>query len=126
MASRKQRKELAALAALPDATIDLSDIPEIHNWRRAVVGRFYRPKKESLTIRLDADVLAWLRAEGPGYQTRVNMILRAAMEKQLARDHGKLPAPFAKRPSKRPRLQKHEPSGESRKASNLSKARKNS
>jgi hypothetical protein len=45
MASRKQRKELAALAALPDAKIDLSDIPEIRSWRRAVVGRFSKPKK---------------------------------------------------------------------------------
>jgi uncharacterized protein (DUF4415 family) len=126
MESRKQRKELAALAVLPDAKIDLSDIPEIHSWRRAVVGRFYKPRKESLTIRLDADVLSWLRAEGPGYQTRVNVLLRAAMERQLSRDGGKLPALFAKRPGKRPRLQKHKPSRESRKASNFSKARQNS
>jgi uncharacterized protein (DUF4415 family) len=116
MASRKQRIELAALASLPDAKIDLSDIPEIHGWQRAAVGRFYRPKKESLTIRLDADVLAWLRTEGPGYQTRVNSLLRAAMEEQLARGHGKLPAPFVtKRAGKRPGLQKHDSSRESHK-----------
>jgi len=116
MAFRKQRKELTALAALPDANIDLSDIPEIHGWRRAVVGRFYRPKKESLTIRLDADVLAWLRSEGPGYQTRVNVLLRAAMEEQLARNQGKLPALVAsKRSKKMPGPRKNATVGQSRK-----------
>jgi BrnA antitoxin of type II toxin-antitoxin system len=59
--SRKQKKELASLAALRDAQTDFSDAPEVRDWSRAVVGRFYRPIKKSLTIRLDADVLAWLR-----------------------------------------------------------------
>jgi uncharacterized protein (DUF4415 family) len=80
--SKKQEKELKALAALPDDKIDLSDIPEMRDWRRAVVGKFYRPIKKSLTIRLDADVLAWLKARGRGYQTRINQLLRAAMENQ--------------------------------------------
>jgi len=77
--SRKQRRELKALAALPDDKIDLSDIPEVRDWSNAVVGRFYRPIKKSLTIRLDADVLAWLKASGRGYQTRINRLLRVAM-----------------------------------------------
>jgi len=47
-----------------------------------VVGRFYRPVKETVTIRLDADVLDWLKKGGKGYQTRVNKILRAVMERQ--------------------------------------------
>jgi uncharacterized protein (DUF4415 family) len=81
-ASKKQEKELRALAALPDEKIDLSDIPEVRDWRGAVVGKFYRPIKKSLTIRLDADVLAWLKARGRGYQTRINKLLRAAMESQ--------------------------------------------
>ena len=80
--SKKQRKELRALAALPDEKIDLSDIPEVLDWSNAVVGRFYRPIKKSLTIRLDADVLAWLKASGSGYQTRINKLLRAAMQAQ--------------------------------------------
>jgi uncharacterized protein (DUF4415 family) len=63
-----------------DQDIDLSDIPEVKDWRRALVGRFYRPVKRSITIRLDADVLAWLRSQGKGYQTRVNGLLRNAME----------------------------------------------
>jgi uncharacterized protein (DUF4415 family) len=77
--SRKQKKELRALAAKPDRGIDLSDIPEIIDWSGAVVGKFYRPIKKSLTIRVDADVLAWLRSQGKGYQTRINQLLRAAM-----------------------------------------------
>ncbi len=77
--SRKQKKELQALAAKPDSEIDLTDIPEIIDWSGAVVGKFYRPIKKSLTIRVDADVLAWLRSQGQGYQTRINQLLRAAM-----------------------------------------------
>jgi len=77
--SRKQKKELRALAAKPDSEIDLTDIPEIVDWSGAVVGKFYRPIKKSLTIRVDADVLAWLRSQGKGYQTRINQLLRAAM-----------------------------------------------
>jgi uncharacterized protein (DUF4415 family) len=80
--SKKQRRELKALASMADDKIDLSDIPEIRDWRRAVVGKFYRPIKKSLTIRLDADVLAWLKARGRGYQTRINQLLRASMENQ--------------------------------------------
>jgi uncharacterized protein (DUF4415 family) len=79
-ASKKQTKELAALAALRDEEIDLTDLPEVLDWSGAVVGKYYRPIKKSLTIRLDADVLAWLKAQGRGYQTRINMLLRAAME----------------------------------------------
>ena len=47
---------------------------------KAVVGRFYRPIKKSLTIRVDADVLAWLKSDGKGYQTRINNLLRNAMD----------------------------------------------
>lgn len=75
-------QELAALATMPDEEIDTSDIPEITDWSKAVVGRFYRPVKETVTIRLDADVLDWLKQGGKGYQTRVNKILRAVMEQQ--------------------------------------------
>jgi uncharacterized protein (DUF4415 family) len=84
-ASKKQSKELRALAALPDAKIDLSDIPESRDWTGALVGNFYRPIKKSVTVRLDADVLDWLRSRGKGYQTRINRLLRAAMENQPRR-----------------------------------------
>jgi uncharacterized protein (DUF4415 family) len=78
--SRKVAKELAALARMPDDKIDLSDAPEVREWRGAVVGKFYRPIKKPVTIRVDADVLAWLKRQGSGYQTRINKLLREAME----------------------------------------------
>jgi uncharacterized protein (DUF4415 family) len=71
--------ELEALVRLRDEDIDTSDIPEITDGSKAVVGKFYRPIKSSVTIRLDADVLAWLKRSGPGYQTRINALLRQAM-----------------------------------------------
>jgi len=73
-------KELAALARMPDDKIDLTDAPEVREWRGAVVGKFYRPIKKPVTIRVDADVLAWLKRQGRGYQTRINKLLREAME----------------------------------------------
>ncbi len=78
--SRKVAKELAALARMPDEKIDLTDAPEVREWRGAVVGKFYRPIKRPVTIRVDADVLAWLKRQGRGYQTRINKLLREAME----------------------------------------------
>ena len=77
----RQKRELAALAALPDDQIDTSDIPELPPgaWKNAVRGRFYRPIKQAVSLRLDADVIAWLKKRGKGYQTRVNSILRQTM-----------------------------------------------
>jgi uncharacterized protein (DUF4415 family) len=72
--------ELKALAALPDDDIDTSDIPEITDWSGAERGKFYRPIKEAVTVRLDADVLHWLKKDGKGYQSRLNAILRKEME----------------------------------------------
>jgi uncharacterized protein (DUF4415 family) len=85
---RKQERELRALASMDDGEIDFSDAPEMKDWRGAVVGKFYRPIKKSLTIRLDADVLAWLRAGGSGYQTRINRLLRTAMAQRLRKRAG--------------------------------------
>ena len=79
--SAEKRKELQKLAARPDREIDLSDIPEIREIPSdAVIGRFYRPKKTTVTIRLDVDVVAWLKATGDGYQTRINAYLRHLMQ----------------------------------------------
>ena len=76
-----QEAELAALDALPDDEIDTSDIPPLTEefWAEAVRGKYDRPTKTSTTIRIDSDVLAWLRGQGPGYQTRLNAILRREM-----------------------------------------------
>ena len=77
----EKRKELQKLAARPDREIDLSDIPEIREIPSdAVIGRFYRPKKTTVTIRLDVDVVAWLKATGDGYHTRINAYLRHLMQ----------------------------------------------
>jgi uncharacterized protein (DUF4415 family) len=83
--SKKQARELAALKSMPDNEIDLTDIPEILDWRNAVVGKFYRPIKTPVTIRVDADVLDWLKRQGRGYQTRINRLLREAMEAKSRR-----------------------------------------
>jgi uncharacterized protein (DUF4415 family) len=80
--TKEQRAEIAALIALGHDNIDLSDAPELPDWSNAVVGRFYRPVKQSVTLRLDADVLDWLRSQGPGYQTRINRLLRSIMQAQ--------------------------------------------
>ena len=79
--SPKQKRQLKKLARRPDSEIDFSDIPELMEkfWRNAVRNPFYRPVKKQLTLRLDADVIAWLRRQGKGYQTRANALLRAAM-----------------------------------------------
>jgi uncharacterized protein (DUF4415 family) len=75
------RKEFAALAAMPESEIDFSDLPATteQDWHGAVRGKFYRPIKQQLTVRIDADVLEWLKSQGKGYQSRLNDILRAAM-----------------------------------------------
>ena len=88
--SIEQRERLERLAAKPEADIDTSDIPEVLDWSGAVRGGLYRPRKEAITIRLDADLLAWFKdhAEGGrGYQSEINRVLRqhvATTEKQQA------------------------------------------
>lgn len=79
--TRSQKDEIQSLELLRDDEIDLSDIPVRDDRAAAVVGKFYRPIKKSLTIRIDADVLAQLKAGGRGYQTRINGILRRATER---------------------------------------------
>lgn len=78
----KRKRELAKLAAQPDNTIDLSDIPELTDdvLQRMVRSAFHRPAKQQVTILLDSDVIAWLKRSGPGYQTRANALLRKMME----------------------------------------------
>uniref|UniRef100_UPI00351AF37A BrnA antitoxin family protein n=1 Tax=Endozoicomonas sp. Mp262 TaxID=2919499 RepID=UPI00351AF37A len=75
-----QKRELQALADKPDAEIDTSDIPEIADWDKAETGKLYRPVKQQVSIRLDADVLAWFKAKHPKYQTALNQALREYME----------------------------------------------
>ena len=85
--SDKQDAEIEHLltkGTVPDDQLDLSDIPEIKDWSNAVRhNQFYRPVKQQTSIRLVVDVLAWFKAQGKGYQTRMNEILRDAMLKEL-------------------------------------------
>lgn len=80
--------DVARLDQMSDANIDYSDIPPLD-------AAFFRdarvvvpPKKKQLTVRLDADVLAWLQNQGKGYHSRINAILRAYYEAH--QDQGKL------------------------------------
>ncbi|MFA6507781.1 MAG: BrnA antitoxin family protein [Treponemataceae bacterium] len=76
------KKRIAALAALPDSEIDTSNIPEWteEDFARAVpFHSLYKPRKEQITARIDADVLAWLKSHGKGYQTLMNELLRKNM-----------------------------------------------
>ena len=76
-----QKADLRRLAALEDTEIDTGDHPELTEAQLAAMQRpeHFRPVKKQITARLDADVLAWLKAGGKGYQSRMNAILRQAM-----------------------------------------------
>lgn len=80
-----QKAELQALSDMPDSQIDTSDIPPLDAdfWKKAVRNPFYKPTKTSTTVRVDSDVLMWLKSQGKGYQTRINAILREAMLRSL-------------------------------------------
>ena len=73
--------ELKALANKSDEDIDYSDIPPSSDeqWSNAERGKFYRPLKTQASVRIDADVMEWLKRPGKGYRTRLNAILREAM-----------------------------------------------
>ena len=88
----EEKARLEKLAAMPDEDIDLSDIPEItdEQWARRL-PRHYRPIKQPVTIRLDADVLGWFKAEAGDapYQTEINRVLRQHMARRLIEKHKK-------------------------------------
>jgi len=87
--TEQQQAEIAALKAMPDETIDYSDIPPLSEefWQNAVRNPLYKPTKTSTTVRVDSDVLLWLKSKGKGYQTHINTILRAEMLKELEQPH---------------------------------------
>jgi uncharacterized protein (DUF4415 family) len=77
--SAEQQAELEALAALPEDQIQTDDMPEVRDWSDARRGLFYRPIKQQITLRLDADLIDWFkrnRPQGEGYQTSINRALR--------------------------------------------------
>jgi uncharacterized protein (DUF4415 family) len=86
--TRGQLAELKSLASLPDSAIDTSDAPELLDWSDAKRGLLYRPVKQQLTLRLDADVVAWFKSQtknSDGYQTRINRALREYVQGQTSR-----------------------------------------
>jgi uncharacterized protein (DUF4415 family) len=81
--NKKQKKQIAVIAAKKDEDIDLTDMPEVLDWSKAEIGKFYRPAKKPVTIRLDTDIIEWLKSYGRGYQTKTNMLLRHAMRSSV-------------------------------------------
>ena len=79
-AEPKDKTDWKKLAAMPDEDIDYSDIPQLNEEFFKKAARKWPPAKKQLTIRIDEDVLEWLKGQGKGYQTRINHILRIAME----------------------------------------------
>ncbi len=77
-------EQLAYLESVQDKDIDFSDIPEIRTLAGAVRGKFYRPLKQHVTMRIDADILAWFKSRNPKYQTAINQALREYMLSRLA------------------------------------------
>ena len=78
----RMRERMARINA-PEGAIDTRDVPEVRDWSTATRGRFYRPIKRQITLRLDADVIDFFERGGKGYQTRMNEALRA-----WVRQHG--------------------------------------
>jgi uncharacterized protein (DUF4415 family) len=90
--TREQSAELKALARLSDDAIDTTDAPELPDWSGAKRGLFYRPVKQQLTLRLDADVIAWFKshaASDEGYQTRINRALREYVQAHAGKSRRK-------------------------------------
>jgi uncharacterized protein (DUF4415 family) len=83
--TQAQKEELERLRNIKDEDINFSDIPPLTEkfWANARHHEFFRPLKSSTTVRVDTDVLAWLKSKGKGYQTRLNAILRDAMLKEM-------------------------------------------
>lgn len=79
--NKSSRTDWSRLARQDDKDIDTSDIPELDQdfFRQAELRV---PAKQTVTIRLDSDVLAWFKEQGSGYQTRINQLLRQYMQAQ--------------------------------------------
>lgn len=75
-------EQLEALSSMQDKDIDLSDIPEIKDFAGFQRGKFFRPLKTPVTIRLDSDVLEWFRNHHPKYQSAINSALREHIHRQ--------------------------------------------
>ena len=88
--TEERKLALQALAEKPDSELDYSDLPPLSDafWKSAVRGQFYKPTKTHASVRIDSDVMFWLKSKGRGYQTRMNEILRKAMADDIEQIHG--------------------------------------
>ncbi len=87
--TKEQQADIQALESLPDDRIDTVEVPEVLDWSDARRGVFYRPVKQQITLRLDADVLAWFKAQargGRGYQTDINGALREHAQRRARQE----------------------------------------
>lgn len=73
--TKPSAEDLTRFDAISDAEIDYSDIPELGD------DFFAKANKESITARFDADMVEWFKAQGKGYQTKMNAVLRAFYER---------------------------------------------
>ena len=81
---KDQKAELKAVEDLPDDQIEAANLPEIFDWSKAQRGILYRPVKQQITLRLDADIVTWFRTHaegGRGYQTDINRALREHVQR---------------------------------------------
>ncbi len=85
MSEQRTKSDLRRIDRMKDDDIDYSDIPELDADFFATARVVVPPGKKQVTVRLDRDVLAWLKAQGRGYQTRINAILRAYYEAHASR-----------------------------------------
>jgi uncharacterized protein (DUF4415 family) len=97
--SAKLAAELRALEKMPEDEIDTSDMPEVLDWNNAAIGKYYRPVKRQVSIRLDLDILAYFMGQDKaGYQVRINDALRQYVAAKMS----KSTASSTKGPTKAP------------------------
>jgi uncharacterized protein (DUF4415 family) len=77
----RRKKKVWAVKYLTETEIDTKDIPEVRDWDGAVRGHFYRAVKKPISLRLDADVLAWFKTRSEKYQSKINEVLREYMRR---------------------------------------------
>ena len=104
---RAIKSDLARIDKLRDEDIDYSDIPELDDEVFAQPLVAWPPRKESITIRVDPDVLDWFKHQGRGYQTRINQVLRRYMDvagdRVRSKGRSRKTTPSRPRPSRRAR-----------------------
>jgi uncharacterized protein (DUF4415 family) len=81
----EMKKSIDRLKKKRKANLSDLDAPEVTDWSHEVIGKFYRPVKKQITVRLDADVLAWFKVAAVKYQTLINLACREYMLKHLKR-----------------------------------------